>query len=71
MKSDYLKYWKVVRYFIKAKYGLSTGDLDMILFLYSEQYFDKGKFDEFANVIGWNAQRFERLREKRVDRGIS
>jgi len=63
MKSDYLKYWRVVRYFIKVKYGLSTEELDMLLFLYSEQYFDKGKFDEFANVIGWNAQRFERLRQ--------
>jgi|TARA_R110000744_G_scaffold96259_2_gene186032 hypothetical protein len=64
MQSDYLKYWKVIRHFIKSKYGLSVGDLDMILFLYSEKYFDKGKFDEFANVIGWNAQRFERLRQK-------
>lgn len=36
--SDYLKYWKVIRYFIKAKYKISTGELDMLLFLYSEKY---------------------------------
>ena len=42
---DYLKYWRVVRYFIKAKYGLSQADLDILLFLYSEKYFSKDKFD--------------------------
>jgi len=64
MKSNYLKYWKVIRYFIKAKYGLSTADLDMLLFLYSEEYFDKGKFDEFNTLMGWNRETFERLRQE-------
>ena len=41
---DYLKYWRVVRYFIKAKYNLSQADLDIILFLYSEKYFSKDDF---------------------------
>ena len=40
---DYLKYWRVIRYWVKAKYGLSTPDLDMLLFLYSEEMFNKGK----------------------------
>ena len=61
MKSDYLKYWRVVRYFIKVKYGLSTEELDMLLFLYSEQYFDNGKFKEFNNRLGWNRGRFLKL----------
>ena len=25
---DYLKYWRVIRYWVKAKYGLSTPDRD-------------------------------------------
>ena len=50
MQSDYLKYWRVVRYFIKAKYKLTQEDLDMLLFLYSEKYFDKSKFKEFNNL---------------------
>ena len=61
MKSDYLKYWRVVRYFIKVKYGLSTEELDMLLFLYSEQYFDNSKFKEFNNLLGWNRGRFLKL----------
>jgi len=62
-KSDYLKYWRVIRYFVKAKYNLTQADLDMILFLYSETYFDKDKFDEFDELLSWDLQRFNRLRQ--------
>jgi hypothetical protein len=58
---DYLKYWRVIRYFVKAKYKLSQADLDIILFLYSEKYFDKGKFDEFDDLLSWDVKRFNRL----------
>ena len=63
MKSDYLKFWRVVRYYIKAKHGLTESDLDILLFLYSEGYFDKDKFSEFDNLISWNKNRFEDLRQ--------
>lgn len=65
MKSDtedYLKYWRVIRQFVKIKYELTQADLDMLLFLYSEKYFDKDKFTEFDTLLGWDKQRFERLR---------
>ncbi|QDP61261.1 MAG: hypothetical protein Unbinned1524contig1000_18 [Prokaryotic dsDNA virus sp.] len=58
---DYLKYWRVIRYFIKAKYKLSQADLDIILFLYSEKYFSKDKFAEFDKLISWNINRFDNL----------
>jgi hypothetical protein len=60
---DYLKYWRVIRQFVKIKYGLTQADLDMLLFLYSEKYFDRGKFEEFDNLLGWDKQRFENLRQ--------
>ena len=44
---DYLKYWRVIRYWVKAKYGIGTPDIDMILFLYSEDYFNKTKFIDY------------------------
>lgn len=53
MKSDYLKYWRVIRNYVKVKYKLSQSDLDMLLFLYSESYFDRQKFKEFNAVLGW------------------
>ena len=63
MKLDYLKYWRVVRQFIKAKHGLTQADLDILLFLKSEQYFSKDKFKEFDELISWNKNRFENLRQ--------
>lgn len=64
MASDYLKYWRVVRYFVKAKYKLNQEELEMLLFLNSEKYFDKGKFQEFNNLLSWNKNRFEKLRQQ-------
>ena len=61
MQSDYLKYWRVIRQFIKVKYSLSQGDLDMILFLHSEKYFSKDKFQEFDELLSWDEDRFDRL----------
>jgi hypothetical protein len=60
---DYLKYWRVIRQFMKIKYGVTQSDLDMLLFLYSEKYFDRDKFEEFDNLLGWDKQRFEKLRQ--------
>lgn len=59
--NDYLKYWRVIRYFIKAKYKITTGELDVLLFLYSEKYFSKDKFNEFDELISWDVNRFDKL----------
>ena len=59
--NDYLKYWRVIRYFVKAKYGLTQSDLDVLLFLYSEKYFNKDKFEEFDELLSWDEDRFDRL----------
>ena len=61
MKSDYLKYWRVIRYFIKAKYGVSQADLDLLLFLYSESYFSRDKFNEYDRLLSWDENRFDKL----------
>ena len=59
--NDYLKYWRVVRQFVKIKYNLSQADLDVILFLYSEKYFGSEKFREFNEILSWDRKRFSRL----------
>jgi len=63
--NNYLKYWRVVRYFIKAKYGLTTADLDILLFLHSEKYFSKDDFVEFDELLSWDKNRFENLRSQK------
>ena len=59
---DYLKYWRVIRYFIKIKYGLSQGELEMLLFLKTEDYFSKDKFNEFDELLSWDVQRFDKMK---------
>jgi len=62
--NDYLKFWRVIRYYMKAKHGLGQADLDILLFLYSEGYFGQEKFDEFAQLVSWEVGRFKRLRKE-------
>lgn len=64
MNKDYLKYWRVIRYFIKAKYNLTTAELEMLLFLKSEGRFSRDDFDEFNQIMSWDKQRFEKLRKE-------
>lgn len=61
-KQDFLKYWRVVRYYVKAKYKLTTPDLEMLLFLYSEKYFSRTDFGEYEQIMAWDRNRFDRLR---------
>ncbi len=58
---DYLKYWRVVRYWVKAKYNIGTPEIDMLLFLYSEDIFNKTKFNEFNELMSWDVNRFDQL----------
>ena len=59
--NDYLKFWRVIRYYMKAKHNLSQADLDIILFLYSEGYFGEEKFKEFSELVSWDVNRFKSL----------
>ena len=63
-QDDYLKYWRVIRQYVKIKYNLTQADLDMLLFLYTEDYFSKLKFKEFSELVAWDAGRFNRLLEE-------
>ena len=60
-ENNYLKYWRVVRFWVKAKHNLSTPELEMLLFLYSEEYFNKTKFKEFEQLMSWDLSRFDNL----------
>jgi hypothetical protein len=61
---DYLKYWRVIRYYVKKKYDISQAELEMLLFLRSEKYFSKDNFDEFDELLSWDKNRFEKLRKE-------
>ena len=60
-KDDYLKYWRVIRYYYQRKHNLKPAELDTLLFLRSEKYFTKQKFKEFNELFPWNERRFDDL----------
>lgn len=62
-KHTFLKYHRVVSYYIKNKYDLTTGELDMILFLYDEDVFTKEVFNDFAKTMSWDKRRFSKMVE--------
>ena len=58
---NYLKYWRVIRYWVKAKYNLGTPELEMLLFLYSEDIFNKTRFKKYVQIMSWDINRFAKL----------
>ena len=60
---DYLKYWRVVRYWVKRTHGLGLADMEMLMFLYSERLFTRSKFNEYDEIFSWDKNRFENLRQ--------
>jgi hypothetical protein len=60
-KDDYLKYWRSIYHYTKVKHNLKSGDIDMMLFLYSEPYFTVKKFDEFNRVLQLNRNRLNKM----------
>jgi hypothetical protein len=63
-KRDYLKFWKVIREYFKVRHNLSQADLDMLLYLYSERYFNITTFREYEKIFVWDKKRFYRLKDE-------
>ncbi len=63
-KYNFLKYWRIVKYYVKRKYNLSEPDLEMLLYLYDEGRFDMDAFKEYSNIMHWDRNRFWKLKQK-------
>ena len=61
MNNDFLKHWRVVRFYIKKKYNIGQADLDILLFLYSEGRFTRQIFNDYSQIVSWDRKRFKRL----------
>lgn len=57
-KSNYLKYYRVIKQFIKIKWKLREDRLDILLFLYSEDHFDRQKVKEYESILTWDKNRW-------------
>lgn len=60
---NFLKYWRVIKYYVKNKYELTEAEIDMILFLYDENVFTKDMFNDFADTMSWDKNRFSSMVE--------
>lgn len=63
-KNDFMKYWKIVRHWLRVKHELNQMDLDMLLFLFSEGYFTLKTFKEYETMFSWNKKRLNSLIER-------
>ena len=58
---NFMKYWRVIKYYIKNKYEISETEIEMILFLYDENIFTKETFNDFAQTMSWDKGRFSSM----------
>lgn len=63
---NYLKYWRVVRYWAHRKYGLSTEQIEMLLYLYDQPLFSRTDFKTFEGLLSWDKTRLKEF----VDKGL-
>ena len=63
-KFNFLKYLRVVRYYVKRKYDISSSELDMLLFLYDVPFFKKEEFKYYENSMSWDKKRFKSMMDK-------
>ncbi len=55
-QSNYLKNWRVVRYYIQKKYDLNIKELEIILYLYDMGVFTRKDLNEYARICSWGNQ---------------
>ena len=63
-KHNFLKYLRIVSYYIKRKYNLSSAELDMLLYLYDVPYFRKDEFSYYESSMSWDKRRFYSMIKK-------
>jgi len=56
---NYLQYLGVVRIYLQSKYKLSFEDIELLLYLYTKNYFTKKDYRRFP--CSWGFKRFNRL----------
>ena len=64
--NNFLKYLRVVRYYIRRKYEISSMEHDMLLYLYDMPYFRKEDFNYYGHTMSWDKRRFYDM----VERGL-
>lgn len=65
--SSYLKYFRVVRMYIQKKYELTLSELELVLFLYDENVFNKETFYSYACTLGFSTMKWlDKFEEREI-----
>ena len=56
-----LKYWRLIRYWVCQNNDLKQADLELLIYLYDEDYFTKEDFKTGTLLCSWDDNRFHRL----------
>lgn len=59
---NYMKWWRLIRRWAKAKSGLTLTDIELLLYLRSIPYFDREDFNSFCMIISVNYNKITDLR---------
>ena len=63
---DFLKYWRIVRYWARVKYEVSTAELDLLLYLHSEGPFTRDQVMEYEQLMSFDKDRFRILLRDKI-----
>lgn len=55
-ESNYLKNWRIVRYYIQKKYNLNIKELEILLYLYDMGVFTRKELNDYARTCSWGNQ---------------
>lgn len=61
---NYMKYWRIVRYWALKKWEISQEELEILLYLYDEDVFTRDQFIEFEGLLSWDRDRFQSMQDK-------
>jgi len=63
-ENNYLKNWRIVRYYIQKKYDLNIKELEILLYLYDLGIFTRKDVNEYARICSWGNNTTKMLLDK-------
>jgi hypothetical protein len=61
---NYMKYWRVIRYWACRYYDVTMIELEILFFLHDEMLFNKTTFDSYDNIFRWDTKRMANIKRK-------
>jgi len=61
---NFMKHWRIIKYWAKKKYDISEPELEVVFFLYDEGLFTRHQFRNFTSLLSWDKDRLNKFIEK-------